>query len=141
MNAIPRYIRHCNAPAYLGMCKEVFERDVRPYLTEIPIGRKGVAFDRLDLDAFADEYKRRNGRPATKEFSWDEQERGAYPSKKTVQEPSIKSGVGEESSPGLGRYRSKKPRTGLPQKSVDAQQSSKVEAVVGRCLQIALRGT
>ena len=141
MNSLVRYIRHCNAPAYLGMCKEVFERDARPYLIEIPIGRKGIAFDRVDLDAFADEYKRRNGRPARKEFSWDERERGEFPSKKTDQEPSIRSGAGKESSPDLGGYRSKKPKTGLQEKSAGVKQSSKVEAVVDRCLQIAQRGT
>jgi hypothetical protein len=30
---------------------------------EIPIGEQGIAFDRLDLDAWADDYKTRNGRP------------------------------------------------------------------------------
>ena len=32
------------------------------FLTEIHIGSQGIAFDRLDLDAFADDYKNRNGR-------------------------------------------------------------------------------
>ncbi|MCX5873386.1 MAG: hypothetical protein NTY51_09165 [Deltaproteobacteria bacterium] len=35
-------------------------------MTEILIGTQGIAFDRLDLDAFADDYKRRNGRPGKK---------------------------------------------------------------------------
>ena len=38
----------------------------RPYLTQIRIGIEGIAFDRLDLDAFADDYKSRNGRPGAK---------------------------------------------------------------------------
>jgi hypothetical protein len=46
------------------MDKNRFNREVRPCLVVIPIGTQGVAFDRLDLDAWADEHKRRNGCPA-----------------------------------------------------------------------------
>ncbi len=52
-------------PFYLGMDRNRFNREVRPYLMEIPVGEQGIAFDRLDLDAWADEHKRRSGRPAT----------------------------------------------------------------------------
>jgi len=45
------------------MDKNRFNAEVRPFLTEIPIGKQGVAFDRLDLDAWAEDYKARNGRP------------------------------------------------------------------------------
>ena len=38
-------------PRYVGMDPNRFNDDVRPYLIEIPIGKQGVAFDRLDLDA------------------------------------------------------------------------------------------
>jgi predicted DNA-binding transcriptional regulator AlpA len=58
----PRFIRLRDAPEYLGMDRSVFNLTVRPTLTEVTIGRQGVAFDRLDLDAWADEYMRRNGR-------------------------------------------------------------------------------
>src|SRR5271156_6288417 len=57
----PRFIRLRDAPAYLGMDRNRFNREVRPLLTCIPIGIQGVAFDRLDLDAWADDYKSRNG--------------------------------------------------------------------------------
>ncbi len=40
-----------DAPAYLGMDKNRFNREVRPTLTTIPIGIQGLAFDRVDLDA------------------------------------------------------------------------------------------
>ncbi len=60
---LPRLIRLRDAPYYLGMDRNRFNAEVRPSLTEIPIGKQGVAFDRLDLDAWADDYKRRNGRP------------------------------------------------------------------------------
>ena len=65
-----------DAPGYLGMDKNRFNRDVRPQLAEIPIGTQGVAFDRLDLDSWADDYKSRNGHPAAqpnKEKPWETQ--------------------------------------------------------------------
>ena len=54
-----------------------FNAEVRPFLTEIPIGRQGIGFDRLDLDAWVDQYKSRNGRPGQSlgERLWDEKER------------------------------------------------------------------
>ncbi|MDP9518785.1 hypothetical protein Q7L49_27735 [Pseudomonas protegens] len=52
----PRFIRAMKAPAYLGMCREEFKNTVRPHLTEIRIGKQGVAFDRNELDAWADAY-------------------------------------------------------------------------------------
>lgn len=44
----PRLIRLRNAPAYLGMDRNRFNNEVRPTLNEIPIGKHGIAFDRLD---------------------------------------------------------------------------------------------
>ncbi len=60
---LPRLIRLRDAPRYLGMDPNRFNEDVRPYLTEIPIGKQGIAFDRVDLDVWVDQYKDRNGRP------------------------------------------------------------------------------
>ena len=70
---LPRLIRLRDAPAYLGMDRNRFNREVRPRIPEIPIGDQGIAFDRLDLDAWADEYKSRNGRPGQPrgELTWD----------------------------------------------------------------------
>ena len=34
----PRIIRAGQAPDYCGMGREVFNKEIRPYLTEIPIG-------------------------------------------------------------------------------------------------------
>jgi hypothetical protein len=61
---LPHFIRLRDAPSYLGMDKNRFNRDVRPLLATIPIGTQGIAFDRLDLDTWADDYKSRNGHPA-----------------------------------------------------------------------------
>ena len=63
---MPRFIRFRDAPFYLGMDKDRFNAEVRPHLVEIPIGKQGVAFDRLDLDAWADQYRAREGRPGAK---------------------------------------------------------------------------
>jgi predicted DNA-binding transcriptional regulator AlpA len=71
---IPRFIRLRDAPHYLGMDKNRFNREVRPQLTSIPIGKQGIAFDRLEVDAWAEDYVRRNGRPAAvpeRRKSWD----------------------------------------------------------------------
>ena len=59
---LPRFIRQRDAPGYLGMDRNKFNADVRPYLTEIPLGKQALAFDRLELDAWAEEYISRNGR-------------------------------------------------------------------------------
>ena len=59
---LPRLVRFRDAPDYLGMDRNRFNREVRPFVTTIPIGRQGVAFDRLELDAWVEDYKSRNGR-------------------------------------------------------------------------------
>ncbi|MCH8943793.1 MAG: hypothetical protein IH910_03285 [Proteobacteria bacterium] len=59
---LPRLVRLRDAPAYLGMDRNRFNRDVRPHLTRIPIGQQGIAFDRLELDAWVEDYISRNGR-------------------------------------------------------------------------------
>ena len=71
-----RFYRLRDAPIYLGMDKGRFNKEVRPHLTEIPIGKQGVAFDRLELDDYADQYVACNGRPAAKRRKpWDVKER------------------------------------------------------------------
>jgi hypothetical protein len=72
----PRLIRLRDAPAFFGMDKNRFNRDVRPHLTEIIIGKQGRAFDRLEMEAAAEDYKSRNGRPAAERSRpWDETRR------------------------------------------------------------------
>ena len=51
----PRIIRLRDAPAYLGMDRNRFNAEVRPILTEIPIGVQGIGFDRLELDAWVED--------------------------------------------------------------------------------------
>ncbi|HFE6174411.1 TPA: hypothetical protein ACT9NA_002022 [Legionella pneumophila] len=64
---LPRLIRLKDVPKYIGMDRNRFNTFVRPHLIEIPIGKQGVAFDRLDLDAWVDQYKQCSGRPGGKE--------------------------------------------------------------------------
>ena len=79
IHLIPRLIRLRDAPTYVGMDRHRFNKDVRPNLVEIPMGTQGIAFDRLDLDAWVEHYKQRSGRPAASNNRsleiWDENER------------------------------------------------------------------
>ena len=45
---LPRLIRHHAAPGYLGVDRNRFDAEVRPSLTEVPIGSRGIAFDRIE---------------------------------------------------------------------------------------------
>jgi predicted DNA-binding transcriptional regulator AlpA len=69
-----RLLRLRDAPNYLGMDRNRFNAEVRPFLTEVPIGVQGIAFDRLELDAWATDYIARNGRPGRSKGDsiWDE---------------------------------------------------------------------
>jgi hypothetical protein len=55
------------------MDRNRFNAEVRPYIKMIPIGQQGIAFDRLELDAWVEDYVSRNGRPAAERRKpWDE---------------------------------------------------------------------
>lgn len=64
-----RLYRRKDVAAYVGTSLYTFDRLVRLYLTDIPIGEQGVAFDRLELDAWANHHKAANGSPPSKEIS------------------------------------------------------------------------
>jgi len=55
---------------YLGMDRNLFNHEVRPLLTTIPIGPQGIAFDRLELGAWVDDCVSRYGRPAKRSETW-----------------------------------------------------------------------
>ena len=80
----PRFIRLRDAPRYFGMDKNLFNRAIRPRLTVIRIGVQGRAFDRLEMDLAAEEYKSRNGIPAAlstrKKPLWEIEKRQVSPS-------------------------------------------------------------
>jgi hypothetical protein len=77
---LPRVVRFRDAPFYLGMDRNRFNAEVRPYLTEVSIGTQGIGFDRLELDAWFEDYKSRNGRPGRAKGGqlWDANEYPAY---------------------------------------------------------------
>ena len=52
---LPRLLRPPQAHAYLGMSRTAFDKNVRPYIKETKIGTRGVAFDRLELDRWAEQ--------------------------------------------------------------------------------------
>jgi hypothetical protein len=117
LNVLPRFIRLRDAPGFFGMDRSVFTKEIRPLLTEIRIGRQGIAFDRLDMGRIAEEYKQRYGRPApllNRRYAWDEQGRRAS-SGVAVSGTSTKRCVGtEEFEKALERATSKKRNDSLP---------------------------
>jgi hypothetical protein len=106
---MPRIIRFRDAPLYLGMDRGRFNAEVRPHLTEIPIGIQGIGFDRLELDAWVDEYIARNGRPRKGVNSWDARE---YPASSGGPEvgTSTSASSGGEFAKALAQLDSKKQR-------------------------------
>lgn len=56
----PRLLRLKDAPRYLGLDKNTFNREVRPLLTEMRIGR-AVLFDRAELDTWVEKAKTQYG--------------------------------------------------------------------------------
>ncbi len=71
---LPRLIRIRDAPDYLGLDRNRFNIEVRPYWVGIPIGEQGVGFDCLDLHAWIEDCKSRNGRPGKRQGEnepWD----------------------------------------------------------------------
>ena len=110
---LPRFIRHKDAPAYLGVDRNKFDAEIRPGLTEIPLGKRSLAFDRLDLDAWADEYKRRNGRSSRKNGKLScEQEQKVFKSMTTASVQSTKSIKSAASSRASASSAKKPPKSG-----------------------------
>ena len=57
-NYAPVIIRIKNAPFYCGMNRQRFNREVRPLLTAVPIGKAGIGFYRDEFDAWAAKFKK-----------------------------------------------------------------------------------
>ena len=109
----PRIVRFRDAPHYLGMDRNRFNAEVRPHLTEVSIGKQGIGFDRLELDAWFEDYKSRNGRPArTGEITWDA---NASPASSCgpASGMSTNASAGGEFARALERLKSKKPKPTL----------------------------
>jgi hypothetical protein len=108
MTILPRLIRYRDVPRYLGMDRNRFNTEVRGSLTEVPIGVQGIAFDRLELDEWVDQYIASNGRPGRKKGSiWDAKERRVS-SNVAVSGTSTSASAGGEFVKALTRLASKK---------------------------------
>lgn len=59
----PRIVRQRDAPGYVGVDRNKFDAEWRPYLTEVPLGQRALGYDRLELDRLADAYIAARGRP------------------------------------------------------------------------------
>jgi hypothetical protein len=98
---LPRVLRIRDAPAYLGMNRALFNQLVRPQVSEVVIGIQGVAFDRLELDAWWAQYKQSYGRPAPQPIVrrdlWDGRERQGSPN-------GVVSGTSAKRSKGMGGF-------------------------------------
>ena len=70
-NFIPAIIRLKNAPFYCGMNRKRFNREVRPLLTILPIGKKGIGFYRQELDTWAESIKNIQGIPPDRRKTWE----------------------------------------------------------------------
>jgi hypothetical protein len=141
MSIAPRYVRLHDAPEYIGMDKNLFNAEVRPFLIEIPIGARSVAFDRLDLDAWADEYKARNGRPGRKmkEATTCEQGQGAFKPPQTAARPST-SGTRADGFSDASEM-SARPKQKLGLKTSRTKSTSKVDDVLNACFAMQRRNT
>jgi hypothetical protein len=73
MKIEPRVIRAGQAPAYLGMSAPHFNTHVRPFLVEVKDAAKMISFDRLDLDAWWEQHKQANGKPAQEKVLWQKE--------------------------------------------------------------------
>lgn len=63
LHLLPRAVRARDAPAYLGVDRNRFNREFKPLLRIVVLGHRIRCYDRLDLDEIWETMKVRNGRP------------------------------------------------------------------------------
>ena len=68
---IPGIVRMRDAPYYLGMNKTFFRDAVQPYLTRIPIDKKGIGFTRVELDRWIAYAQATLGQPPKNTPPWE----------------------------------------------------------------------
>lgn len=56
--AQPHLLRLKASLHYLSMSKQTFNQRVRPYISSVRIGQRGVAFDREELDTWIAQHKK-----------------------------------------------------------------------------------
>lgn len=142
---LPRFLRYRDAPGYLGMDRNRFDLEVRPHLTEIPIGIQGIGFDRYELDVWADLYIAARGHPGRKRKGEIQCEPGheASSSPTTARGPSTRSTEASASSSASGRSVRRKPRDDSPRREQQSKPSSgtNFDEALSACGQMAREST
>lgn len=104
-----RFIRLRYAPDYLGMNRNSFNKDVRPFITEISTaGVRGVSYDRIDLDKWADKHKQQNSRPGDNDELCQIQPQASTRKRKVKYGTSINISVDDEFTEALKRVKNRK---------------------------------
>lgn len=67
---LPKLIRLRDAPEYLGVNINFFNKHIRPALTELPLGQQMIAFFRDELDDWATAYKEEHGKKPLNNVKW-----------------------------------------------------------------------
>ena len=106
----PRALRHKDAAAYLAVNVNYFNKNIRPYLTEIKYGPQMVAFDRCELDDWFDNYMSSNGRPSQLKGDIDKWDERKSPVSLTGRAPGMSTRLseGQGFAKALERVKSKK---------------------------------
>lgn len=141
MSIAPRLIRQKDAFGYLGMDRNRFDKEVRPKLTEIPIGERSIAYDRYELDYWADEYIAKYGRK--KDVPSCVQGQAEFKSPQAGKDQSIKGIVASESSSDLAKSPKTKPKNGCETNKLKLSSKSRrsVLDVIRECSQMAAGNT
>ncbi|BBL74150.1 hypothetical protein [Methylomagnum ishizawai] len=112
----PRFMRPTEAAYYCGMGRTLFDTEIRPHIPAIPIGKQGIGFDRIDLDAALDNYKTRNLSPGVttdneEETPWrNEATQGCTGTRKPAKAASTSASAESAFDTALKRARDKKPK-------------------------------
>ena len=69
---VPYLLRPPVAHAYCGMSRAVFNREIRPFIREISLGRQSLAYVRADIDRALETFISRSAGPASQVCIGDE---------------------------------------------------------------------
>lgn len=141
MSIAPRLIRQKDAFGYLGMDRNRFDKEVRPKLTEIPIGERSIAYDRHELDYWADEYIAKFGRK--KDARSCVQEPVEFKSVRVAKDQSTKDIVVSGFSSALEKSRKMMPKngSGIGKQKLSTKSRQSAMDVRRECLLMAQQNT
>ena len=141
----PLVIRVGDAPGYLGMDKNKFNKEVRPNLLEIKGSGRSVAFYRVDLNEWMDDYVNSTSRSKSKKgvLAWDkhQQEPKVFTSKVTEVDPLVKLLKEKEFLPGLAKLAKIKQKSGCTTQLNLKSEKPSVRRALDSCLASVQRVT